>query len=206
MTPSFGLIMIFLLVAASGIVFQTTFAQTANSDVTITEQTTLSDDLANNPVAQDILKKIEQTKKWIEELEQRNYEKLETQKELEEKRKQALAKLNQDLKEWQSIWDYYSPRNSFERFVEKIPDSQVQGVFWDQFEFKEQKVKAGRDALKKVIANGGSLHQARQAYIDAAETKRIELIEANSQFNVRQKLAYYNQQILFDRAGNCRIS
>jgi hypothetical protein len=74
-------------------------------------------------------------------------------------------------------------------------------VFWDQFEFKEQKVKAGRDALKKVIANGGSLRDARQAYLAAAETKRIELIEANSQFNVRHNLAYYNQQILFDREG-----
>ena len=35
----------------------------------------------------------------------------------------------------------------------------------------------------------------------AAETKRIELIEANSQFNVQNNLAYYNQQILFDRYG-----
>ena len=33
------------------------------------------------------------------------------------------------------------------------------------------------------------------------ETKRIELIEANSQFNIRHNLAYYNQQILFDREG-----
>ena len=112
-----------------------------------------------------------------------------------------MAKLNQDLKEWENLWEYYSPRNSYERFVDKIPDSQVQEVFWDQFEFKEQKVKAGRDALKKVIANGGSLRDARQAYLAAAETKRIELIEANSQFNVRHNLAYYNQQILFDREG-----
>ena len=99
------------------------------------------------------------------------------------------------------LWDYYSPRNSFERFVDKVPDLQVKEVFWDQFEFKEQKVKAGRDALKQVKANGGSLEQARQAYLVAAETKRIELIEANSQFNVRHNLAYYNQQILFDKEG-----
>jgi len=31
----------------------------------VSEQTTLSGDLANNPVAQDILRKIEQTKQWI---------------------------------------------------------------------------------------------------------------------------------------------
>jgi len=175
------------------------YAQTDN--IYTSEQATLSDDLKDNPVAQDILKKIGQTKKWIAELEQRDYDKLEEQKELEDKRQQALAKLNQDLAEWEELWEYYSPRNSFARFVDKVPDSQVQDVFWDQFEFKEQKVMAGRDALKSVIANGGSLHQARHAYLVAAETKRIELIEANSQFNVRHNLAYYNQQILFDREG-----
>ena len=200
-----SLMIIFVFAVAVGIPVQISYAQNNNNndddDATANGQITLSEDLANNPLAQDILKKIEQTKKWIAELEERNYEQLEKQRELEAKRKQSLAKLNQDLKEWERLWDYYSPRNSYERFVEKISDSQVQEVFWDQFEFKEQKVKAGRDALKKVIADGGSLRDARQAYLAAAETKRIELIEANSQFNVKHNLAYYNQQILFDRQG-----
>ena len=198
------LMLILVFAAALGITVQASYAQSNNNDddnTTTNEQVTLSEDLANNPLAQDILKKIEQTKKWIAELEERNYEQLEKQRDLEEKRQQSLAKLNQDLKEWENLWDYYSPKNSYERFVDKIPDSQVQEVFWDQFEFKEQKVKAGRDALKKVIADGGSLPAARQAYLAAAETKRIELIEANSQFNVRHNLAYYNQQVLFDRHG-----
>ena len=197
-----GLMIILVFAIALGITVQTSYAQNNNDDeITTNEQVTLSEDLANNPLAQDILRKIGQTKKWIVELEQRNYEQLEKQIELEEKRRQSLTTLNQDLKEWENLWDYYSPRNSYERFVDKVSNSQVQEVFWDQFEFKEQKVKAGRDALKKVIVNGGSLRDARQAYLAAAETKRIELIEANSQFNVRHNLAYYNQQILFDRQG-----
>ena len=165
------------------------------------EQVTLSGDLANNPVAQDILKKIEQTKKWIKELEEKNYEALEAKKELEAKRAQALEKLNQDLNEWEALWEYYSPKNSFSRFVDKVQESQVKEVFWDQFEFHQIKVDAGRDALKKVLANGGSLKEARQAYLKAAETKRIELIEANSIFNVNHNLAYYNQQIMFNKEG-----
>ena len=195
-----SLMVILVFVVALCLTAQTSFAQTSN-DVTTNEQVTLSEDLANNPLAQDILKKIEQTKKWITELEQRNYEQLEKQRELEEKRQQSLAKLNQDLVEWENLWDYYSPKNSYERFVDKISDSQVQEVFWDQFEFKEQKVKAGRDAFKQVLDDGGSRRNALQAYLVAAETKRIELIEANSQFNVQHNLAYYNQQILFDRQG-----
>ena len=131
------------------------YGQTDN-EVYTNQQNTISKNLEDNPIAQDILKKIEQTKKWIKELEQRNYVQLEKKQELEEKRQEALIKSNQDLAEWEQLWNYYSPQNSFERFVNKISDTQVQGVFWDQFEFKEQKVKAGRDALKKVIADGGS--------------------------------------------------
>jgi len=172
------------------------FAQSETS-----EQVTLSGDLANNPVAQDILKKIEYTKKWIKELEEKNYEVLEAKKELEAKRAQALEKLNQDLNEWEALWEYYSPKNSFSRFVDKVEKPQVKEVFWDQFEFQQIKVDAGRDALKKVLANGGSLKEARQAYHKAAETKRIELIEANSIFNVKHNLAYYNQQIMFNKEG-----
>ena len=199
LTGWFGLVLVGFGVITIVALSEHAYGQT--DSIYTNEQITLSEDLKNNPVAQDILRKIEQTKKWIEELEQREYAELEKQNELEEKRNDALTKLNQDLADWEKLWEYYSPRNSFARFVENVSDSQTQGVFWDQFEFKEQKVQAGRDALKRVVANGGSLHDARQAYLIAAETKRIELIEANSQFNVRHNLAYYNQQILFDREG-----
>jgi hypothetical protein len=192
---------VFIVGIASSALTMEVYAQFSENSIEISEPVIFSDDLLNNPTAQEIMKKIEQTKKWIKDLEQRNYDHLEAQKELEEKRSQALTKLEQDLKEWEELWQYYSPRNSFGRFIDKVPDLHVQGVFWDQFEFKEQKVNAGREALKKVIANGGTLQEARQAYHTAAETKRIELIEANSMFNVNHNLAYYNQQILFDREG-----
>lgn len=174
------------------------FAQEENQDVS--KQITLSGDLANNPVAQDILKKIEQTKQWIADLEKRNYEKTQAQKLLEEKRAIALERLNKDLEQWEILWSNYTSKAAFERFVAKKP-SEVQGVFWDQFEFKEMKVNAGREALKKVIAEGGTMREAREAYLKAAETKRIELIESNAQFNIKYNLAYYKEQLLFDKQG-----
>ena len=168
------------------------------------EQTTLSGDLLNNPLAQDILEKIEQTKQWIADLEQREYQKTKAQKELEEKRAIALERLNQDLQEWENLWSNYTSRAAFERFVEDKPE-QIKGVFWDQFEFKEMKVNAGRAALKEVIASGGSLGEARAAYHTAAETKRIELIEMNAQFNVKHNLAYYKEQLLFNSTGQITL-
>lgn len=188
---------VILIASITLILFST---QDVFSQVETSEQTTLSGNLVNDPLAQDILKKIEHTKQWIAELEQREYEKIEAQKFLNERRAIALESLNRDLLAWEELWANYTSKNAFERFVDKKPEI-VQGVFWDQFEFKEMKVNAGRSALKAVLAEGGSLKEARNAYLKAAETKRIELIEANAQFNVKHNLAYYSQQLLFNVEG-----
>ena len=68
--PIHGIITIIVTIALLSFASHDVFAQIVTS-----EQKTLSGDLSNNPVAQDILKKIEQTKQWIADLEQREYEK-----------------------------------------------------------------------------------------------------------------------------------
>ncbi|MDH5555092.1 MAG: hypothetical protein OEX79_07865, partial [Nitrosopumilus sp.] len=148
---------------------QVTYAQTESNDndVKIDEQVTLSDDLLSDPIAQDLLKKIEQTRKFIAELEQKEFEENQAKQNLEEKRILSLKHLQQDLEEWERLWEKHSSKNAFESFVSKKPEY-VRGVFWDQFEFKEQKVKAGREALKQVLLDGGSLKDARDAYHKAA--------------------------------------
>ena len=203
MKGQFSVITMALFIAIVPFIVSNSFGQT--QEIEQSPQTTLSGDLLNSPIAQDILEKIEQTYQWIEDLENREYEKTKAQQELEEKRAIALERLNQDLREWENLWANYTSRAAFERFVEDKP-SQIQGVFWDQFEFKEMKVNAGRTALKEVIANGGSLSEARAAYHKAAETKRIELIEMNAQFNVKHNLAYYKEQLLFNSTGQLTLN
>ena len=112
----------------------------------------------------------------------------------------SIERLNQDLEEWERLWEKHSSRNSFESFVNKKPEY-VRGVFWDQFEFKEEKVKAGRNAMYQVLNNGGTFYDAKEAYNKAAATKKIELIEMNAQFNVKHNLAYFDQQQLFNSTG-----
>ena len=191
------------IVITSGSFLGSSFAQVETNEQS--EQTTLSGDLLNNPLAQNILEKIEQTRQWIADLEERDYEKTKAQKELEEKRAVAVERLNLDLIEWENLWANYTSRAAFERFVDDKP-APIQGVFWDQFEFKEMKVNAGRAALKEVISNGGTLTEAREAYHTAAETKRIELIEMNAQFNVNHNLAYYKEQLLFNSTGQITLN
>ena len=175
------------------------YAQTDNT-IHTSDQTTLSGNLENNLVAQDILKKIEQTKRWIAELEKRNYELLEHQRELNEKREQVLKILQQDLIEWEAMWEEYSPRNAYAKFVDKKPEW-IQDVFWDQFEFTESKAEAGKIAFNQVRYNGGTFLEARQAYFIAAESRYIELIAVNRDYNVKNNLASVKLQTFFDNTG-----
>ena len=168
-------------------------------------QITLSDDLLNDPIAQDILKKIEQTKKIIAELEEKEFEQNQAQENLQKMRDLSVERLNQDLKEWERLWEKHSSRNAFDSFVSKKP-SYVQGVFWDQFEFKEKKVNAGRVAMNQVLSNGGSMEKAKEAYNQAAATKKIELIEMNAQFNIKHNLADVRIQQIFNSTGQMHFS
>lgn len=177
------------------------YAQTQSDS----DQITFSDNLLNDPIAQDILKKIEQTKKMISELEEKEYEKNQAQENLQNMRDMSVQRLHQDLDEWERLWEKHSSRNAFDEFVSKKP-SHVQGVFWDQFEFKEQKVKAGRIAMNQVLTNGGTMQDARNAYHNAASTQKVELIEMNAQFNIKHNLASYEEQQIFNSTGQVHMS
>jgi len=193
----------FILVCAISIsLIQISYAQTT---IDSGEQITFTDNLLNDPAAQDLLKKIEQTKKLIAELEQKEYEKNQAQENLQKRRDMSVERLNQDLNEWERLWEKHSSRNVFNEFVNKKP-SYVQGVFWDQFEFKEKKVNAGRIAMNQVLTNGGTIQDAKDAYNKAAATKKIELIEMNSQFNIKHNLADYREQQIFNSTGQIHIS
>ena len=70
---------------------QTSYAQT---EPNLGEQVTLSENLLNDPIAQDLLKKIEQTKKMIEELQQKEYENNQARENLEKIRDMSIMRLN----------------------------------------------------------------------------------------------------------------
>ena len=161
--------------------------------------------LLNDPAALDILEKIEQTRKMIEDLKQKEYESNQAQEHLNQMREISIQQLNHKLSEWERLWESYSSKNSFEKFVNKKP-SYVQGVFWDQFEFKEQKVNAGKIAMHTVLNNGGTMEDAQIAYNQAAAMAKVELIEMNAQFNVNHNLANYAEQQLFNSTGQIHHS
>lgn len=181
-------------------VFFTIFLNSAYAQTT-SDQTTLSGDLQNNPVAQDILKKIEQSKKWIAQIEQRNFENSQRQLELEQKRADVLQSLEEDLKKWEELWGYYTFDNVLERALENSPAKDTDSIYDHPLKFTASKINAGRDALQKVILDGGSAEQARDAFVKAAKITRAEMLSANAFYNILNNNAYYNQQVLFESDG-----
>ena len=173
---------------------------------TTTEQVSLSGDLQNNPTAQDILDKIERSKKMIEKLQAKNFETLERQKELEEKRTEALIYLNDDLKKWEDLWGHYTFDKMVERALENSPAKFTDTIYDHPLKFTASKINAGRAALYNVVENGGGPEEARDAFVNAAQITKSEMISANALYNVLAGNAYYNQQILFDSDGQFNLN
>lgn len=193
-TAILGISIIFTLFVATGPVF----ADISDSS----KQTTISEDLENNPVAQDILKKIEKSKRWIAQIEQRNFEFSEKQKELEQKRAESLQSLEDDLEEWEKVWEYYTFDKMLERALEKSPAKDTSSIYDHPLKFTASKINAGRDALHNALLEGSGPEEARDAFVNAAKITREEMFAVNSLFNVINNNAYYNQQILFSADGS----
>ena len=158
------------------------------------------DDLINNPLASQILQNIELAKQRLAEQQEKQRLAEEYQIFLDEQRSITQQLLQNDLDRMNNNYAEFTPKASFESFLTGI-DSTVHDIFWGQFEFQQQKVQAGRDAMMAVYENGGSLEEARQAYFQKAATKQTELIEVNKNLNIKYGFADPTVQQNFDEFG-----
>ena len=194
---------VFFLMVGVGLTVLTvvSFMIFVNTAYAQSNQQTISDDIANNPLAQEILEKIEKSKRWIENIQKRNSENLEKQKEIEEKRAEVLKHLEDDLKKWEDLWESYTFDSKLERTLANHPANSTDTIYDHPLKFTASKINAGRAALSEVIENGGGPEEARNAFVKAAKISRAELISANALYNVLSGNAYYNQQVLFESDG-----
>ena len=158
------------------------------------------DELVNNPLAAQILKNIELAKQRLTEQQERQRQIQEHQIFVEKQRLIAKQLLQEDLDRMFKKYEPYTPRNSYTTFLTKI-DSTVHDIYWGQFNYQQQKVEAGRAAMQAVLANGGGMQEARQAYFDAAATTRAEIIQVNEDLNIKYGFAVQTIQDNFDANG-----
>jgi hypothetical protein len=159
-----------------------------------------TDAIKNNPKAMSILQTIELFKQQYAAQQEQQRVIDAQQKQIEEQRKIAEQNLQRDLAAINNQNNPTSPKNAFAAFVTHVNNS-TQSLFWDEYSFMQEKVQSGRDAMHRVLQNGGTMAEAIQAYQNAAATHVSEIVDANKNLNVKYNLADKATQDTFDKYG-----
>jgi len=202
------IIVYFLIPLFALLIFFTNNSAAAQTDDIQFEFTSITgDEIKTSSVAQQMLERIELSKKILAELrEGKSIEKTEKQKFIEEQRKISKQKLQDQLDRMNKDNEPFTPRNAFASFLSGINETH-HGIYWDQFDYMNAKVKIAKAAKKAVIDQGGTYHEAFREYVKYASMTKIEMIKLNQELNIKYGFADANIQKNFDKFGKMpRIS
>jgi len=185
-----------LTLFATSFVVSNAFGQEQVSEFTVIE----GDEIKNNPVAQQILQKIEESKRIMAELMAGKPILTEQQKLVEEQRKIVKERLDADLKRMDKDYESYTPRNSFAKFVSNV-DPVFHDLYWDQFNYMDEKIKIARIAKQLVLADGATYEEAQAEYIKYASLTRVEMVKLVQDLNIKHGFADKRIQKIFDEYG-----
>jgi len=173
------------------------FAQTT-SDSGFTVRS--NEQISKDPMAMSLLEKIEMMKLKFAQAKETQTKQQEHKKFIDQQRTLAKQALENELDRINEKYKDHTPKASFTSFVSSKP-VETQNVYWDMFNYQQQKVSDARLAMKSVLDNGGSLKEAREAYHNAGAVKRVELIDMTKDFNIKHGLADNTVQSAFDKYG-----
>jgi hypothetical protein len=185
-----------LTLFASSFVISDAFGQEQVSEFTVIE----GDEIKNNPVAQQILQKIEESKRIMAEMLAGKPILTEQQKLVEEQRRIVKEHLDADLKRMNKDYESYTPRNSFAKFVSGV-DPSLHALYWDQFNYMDEKIKIARIAKQLALADGATHEEAQAEYIKYASLTRVEMVKLVQDLNVKHGFADQRMQKIFDEYG-----
>ncbi|WP_232202941.1 MULTISPECIES: hypothetical protein [Nitrosopumilus] len=175
------------------------FAQTNPSEF---EYTSISgDEINNSSVAKQMLEKIKQSKQILKELQAgKILTKTPEQLAIDEQRKLSQEILRKQLDRMNKDYESYTPRNAFATFLGGI-NATHHGIYWDQFNYVDNKVQIARAAKQMVLDNGGTYHDALKEFVKYASLTRVEMIQINEDLNIKYGFADSNVQNSFDDFG-----
>ena len=159
-----------------------------------------SDNIKNDPTAMKILQNIELFKQRYAAMQQKQQLVDQQNQLIEQQRKLAGEYLQADLASMNNGNNLATPKNAYAVFVSHV-DNSAQNLFWEQFNFMQAKVQNGKDAMNRVLKNGGTMQEALQAYGNEAAIHKDQLISINKNLNVKYNLADGKVQSLFNKDG-----
>ncbi len=165
----------------------------------------IHDGITKNPLSQIILQHMEKIQKQQEEAEKKQQEINERKNYIDSQRQIAQNSLNEELESFEKGLDLSTPRIAFSRFVQNVDDT-VKFIFWGQFNLTEQKHNEAYAAKLEALEEGENSITATQVFQRKAAVTKSELIEHNSQLNIKYGLADSSTQSYFDEDGKLRWS
>lgn len=188
------LFLISILICGSGPYLA--FAQT-DSDLQFTK---VGGDIHNNSVAQQILKKIEESKKILADLKAGKPKIPEQQKIVEQQRLLAKAKLQEDLAAMSKEYEPYTSKNAYSSFLAGI-NSTYRGIFLEQFSYMDSKVQIAKTVKASALAQGANRAEAAKAFAKSISFMKTENIDINSKLNIKHGFSDSQIQSNFDKNG-----
>lgn len=155
--------------------------------------------IKNNPAMMQILKKIEQSKKILAEMQEGKKIQTQQNKAIQEARNTANARLSAELESMNKSNEPFTPQSAFERFISKKPAS-IQNIYTAMFTYQQGKIKSAQDIRDSALSSGKAKN-AWDAYYKNSATSRSQMIALNKDFNVRYASADANLQQIFDSKG-----
>jgi len=183
------------------IFFTNNFAAAQTDDSQFEFTTLTGDEIKTSSVAQQMLERIELSKKILADLiEGKNLEKTEEQKFIDEQRKISQQELQVQIDRMNRNYEPFTPRNAFAGYLSGINPT-YHGIYWDQFNYIYEKVKFAKAAHQAVINQGGTYQEAMQEYVKYASMTRVEIIALNQELNIKYGFADADIQKDFDNLG-----
>jgi len=163
----------------------------------------IQEGLTKNPLSQIILQHMEKVKKQQEEAEKKQQE-IDKRKNFIENQRQIVQNLlDEDLKSFEKGLELNTPRIAFGRFIQTIDDT-VQFIFWGQFNLTEQKHNEAYAAKMDALEEGENSITATKVFQRKAAISRSEIVEHNSELNVKYGFTDKSTQSYFDEFGKLR--
>ncbi|MBI5147351.1 MAG: hypothetical protein HZA84_09100 [Thaumarchaeota archaeon] len=165
-----------------------------NDEIKATEK------IKNNPTMMQILKKIEQSKKILAEMQEGKKIQAQQDKAIQEARNIANARLNEEMGRMNKNNEPFTPQNAFVKFVSKKP-IEIQGIYVSMFNYQQDKIKSAQNIRDQIIAGGGKTKDAWDTYYKNSATSRVQMISLNKDFNVKYANSDAKLQQIFDSKG-----
>lgn len=156
--------------------------------------------IKNNPTMMQILKKIEQSKKILAEMQEGKKIQAQQDKAIQEARNMANARLNEEMARMNKNNEPFTPQNAFAKFVSKKP-VEIQSIYVSMFNYQQDKIKSAQTIRDQILSGGGKTKDAWDTYYKNSATSRVQMISLNKDFNVKYANSDARLQQVFDLKG-----